>query len=63
MTAEFYRKVYQRNDFRLKILGNNKVLEKNQIGWRRMLLLIHPSGNNFLVVVAKIYTEADFKVS
>ena len=63
MTAEFCRKVYQRNDFRLTILGNNKVLEKNQIGWRQMLLLIHPSGNNFLVVVAKIYTEADFKVS
>ena len=63
MTAEFYRKVYQRNDFRLTILGNSKVLEKNQIGWRQMLLLSHPSGNNFLVIVVKIYTEADFKVS
>ena len=63
MPAEFYRKVYQRNDFRLTILGNNKVLEKNQIGWRQMLLLSHPSGNNFLVIVVKIYTEADFKVS
>ena len=32
MTAEFYKNVYQQtylpNDFRLRILGNKKVLEK-----------------------------------
>ena len=26
------------NDFRLQILGNKKVFEKTQIGWRQMLV-------------------------
>ena len=30
MTAEFYKNVYQKNDF-IKILGNKEVLEKSQI--------------------------------
>ena len=29
MTAEFYKNVYQRNDFRLRTLGNKRVLEKD----------------------------------
>ena len=36
MTAEFNKNVYQKtyvsNNFRLRILGNNKVLEKSQTG-------------------------------
>ena len=67
MTAEFYKNIYQKtylpNDFRLRILGNNKVLEKSQIEWRQMLLPSFPSRNKFLVIAVKIYTEADFKVS
>ena len=41
MTAQlqkFYKNIYQRNDFRLRILGNKKVFEKTQIGWRQMLV-------------------------
>ena len=62
MTAKFYKNLYQRNDFRLRNLGNKKALEKTQIGWRQMLVPSHPSRNKFLVIVVKIYTEADFKV-
>ena len=39
MTAEFWKNFYQKtylNEFRLGILGNKKVLEKFQIGWRQM---------------------------
>ena len=50
------------NDFRLRILGNKKVFEKTQIGWRQMLVASQLSRNKFLVIVVKIYTEADFKV-
>ena len=41
MTAQlqkFYKNIYQRNDFRLRILGNKKVFEKTQIEWRQMLV-------------------------
>ena len=65
MTAsfqKFYKNVYQINDFRLRILGNKKVFEKTQIGWRQMLVASQLSRNKFLVIVVKIYTEADFKV-
>ena len=51
------------NDFRLRILGNKKVFEKTQIGWRQILVASQLSRNKFLVIVVKIYTEADFKVS
>ena len=63
-TAEFYKNVYQKtylpNDFRLRILGNNKVLEKSQIRWRQMLVPSLLSRNKFLVKAVKNYTEADF---
>ena len=65
MTAslhKFYKNVYQTNDFRLRILGNKKVFEKTQIGWRQILEASQLSRNKFLVIVVKIYTEADFKV-
>ena len=39
------------------------VFEKTQIGWRQMLVASQLSRNKFLVIVVKIYTEADFKVS
>ena len=32
MAAEFYKKIYQSNDFRLRILGNKRVFDKTQIG-------------------------------
>ena len=68
MTAsfqKFYKNVYQINDFRLRILGNKKVFEKksNWVEWRQMLVVSQISRNKFLVIVVKIYTEADFKVS
>ena len=53
MTAEFYKNVYQKTylpkDFRLRITGNKKVLEKSQIGWRQMLVPSLPSRNKVLV--------------
>ena len=56
ITAEirknFYQKTYLK-DFRLGILGNKKVLEKSQIGWKQMLVPILPSRNNFLVIAVK----------
>ena len=63
MTAEFYKNVYQANNFRLEILGNKRVLGKTQISWRQILVSSCPSRNTFSVIVVKIYTEADFKVS
>ena len=63
MTTEFYKNVYEMNNFRLRILQNKKVFEKTQMGWRQILLASYPSRNKFLVRVAKIYREADFKVS
>ena len=67
MTSEFYENVYEKtylpNDFRLRILGNKKVLEKSQTGWKQMLVPSLPSRNKFFVIAVKSYTEADFKVS
>ena len=63
MTTEFYKNVYEMNNFWLRILQNKKVFEKTQMGWRQILLASHPSRNKFLVRVAQIYREADFKVS
>ena len=62
MTAEFYKKVYQKSDF-IKISGNKKVLEKSQIRWKWMLVPSLPSRNKFLVKAVKNFTEADFKSS
>ena len=66
MTAEYYKNVYQKtyllNDYRLRILGNKKVLEKSQIEWRQMLVPSVPCRNKFLVTAVKNNTEADFKV-
>ena len=62
MTAEILQK-HLSNDFRLRILGNMKVFEKTKIGWRQMLVASQLCRNKFLVIVVKIYTEADFKVS
>ena len=59
MTPEFCKKVYQMTyfkEFRLGILGKNKVLEKSQIGWRKMLVPVLPFRNNFLVIAVKNYT-------
>ena len=65
MTEEFYKNVYQKtylpNDFRFRILGNMKLLEKSQIGWRQML--VPNLRNKYLIKVLKNYTESDFKVS
>ena len=67
MTVEFYKSVYQKtylpNDFRLRILGNKKLLEKSQIEWRQTLVPSLPCRSKFLVIAVKNYTEADFKVS
>ena len=58
MTAEFYKnvcqKTYLQRNFRLSILGNKKVLEKSQIGWRQILVPSLPSRNKVLVIVVKI---------
>ena len=65
MTAlfqKFYKNVYQTSNFRLRILGNKKVFEKTQIEWKQMLVASQLSRNKFLVIIVKIYTEADFKV-
>ena len=59
MTAEFCKNFYQKtylNDFRLGILGNSKVLEKTQIGWRHMLVPSLFSRNNFLIIAVKNHT-------
>ena len=64
MTTEFHKNFYPTNDFRLRVLGNKKTFEKTQIRWRQMSAVAsHPSRNKFLVIVVKIYTKADFKVS
>ena len=57
------KNIYKANNFRLKILGNKRVLEKTQIGWRQMQVPSQPSSNKFLVIVVKIYTAADSKFS
>ena len=58
MTAEFYKNIYQktylRNNLRLRILGNKKVLEKAQIGWRQMLLPSLASRKKILLIAVKI---------
>ena len=61
MTAEFCENLYQKNDFRLRLLGNKKVLEKPQIGWRHMLVPSLHSRNFFLEIAVKNYTETDTK--
>ena len=58
MTAKFFnnnRKTYL-NGFRLKILGNNKVLENSQIEWRLMLVPSLSFRNKVLVIAVKNYT-------
>ena len=54
-SAKLYKKIYL-NDFRLGILGNTKVREKSEIGWRQMLVPSLPFRNNFLVIAVKNYT-------
>ena len=64
MTAdsmETFIKNYLPNNFRLRILGNKKVLKKSQIGWKQTLVPSLPSRNKILVITVKNYTEADFK--
>ena len=61
MTAEFCKSVYQAKNFKLKILGNKRVLGKTQIGWGQMQVPSHSSRNKFLVIVVNIYTETDLK--
>ena len=64
MTAEIYKNFYQQtylpNNFRLRILGNKKVLEKLS---GDMLVPGLPCRNKFSLIAVKKYTEADFKVS
>ena len=58
LTAEFYKNLYQKiylKDLRLGILGNKKVLEISQIGWRQTLVPSLPSRNNFLLIASKNY--------
>ena len=58
-TLNLYQNLYQKtyfNDFKLGILGNKKILEKSQIGWRQMLVNSLPSRNNLLVIAVKNYT-------
>ena len=52
---QVYQKTYL-NDFRLRILGNKKVLEKSQFGVRQMLVPSLPSRSKFLVTAVKNYT-------
>ena len=44
MTPEFYKNVHQNihlpNDFRIRILGNKKVLGKFQIEWKHLVSLL-----------------------
>ena len=61
MTAEFCKSVYRAKSFKLKILGNKRVLGKSQIGWGQMQVPSHSSRNKFLVIVVNIYTETDLK--
>ena len=59
MAEEFCNSVCQKtyvNDFRLRILGKEKVLEKSQIWRRQMLVPSLPSRNEFLVIEVKRYT-------
>ena len=44
------------NNLRLGILGNKKLLEKSQIGWRQILVTSLPSRNIYLVIAVKNYT-------
>ena len=53
ITEEFNKTVYQTNNFKRRTLGNKKVFEKTQIGWRQMLVDSHPSRNKFLVIVVE----------
>ena len=65
ITVEFYKNVYQKtylpNSFRIRILGNKKVLEKPINKWRQMLVSNFPSRNKFLLIAVENYTEEDFK--
>ena len=45
----------QTNDFKLRILGNKKVLEKTQIGWSQMLVASQLSRNKFLVIIKNLH--------
>ena len=59
MTAEFCSNVYQKtylNDLRFGILGNKKLLEKSQIGWKHILVISLPSRKKFLVIAVKNFT-------
>ena len=65
MTAEFYKKVdqntYLPNEFRRRILGNKKVLEKSQTGWRQMLVSNLPFRSNVLVITVKKLHSSTFQ--
>ena len=60
MTQEFCKNIYQKiylNDFRLGILGNKKVSEKSQVGWRKMLVPSLHSRNIFGNSSQKLHME------
>ena len=61
MTAEFCKNFYQKTylkDFQLRVLGNKKVLEKSQIGWRQMLVPSLPGLDKGL----KVYRQKTQKL-
>ena len=60
-SVKTFTKTYLPNNFRLRILGNKKVLKKSQIEWRQILVPSSPSRNKVLVIADKNYTEADFQ--
>ena len=62
MTAELYKNVYQKNSFRLRMLGNT-VSEKNWNWVETDASAQSPYKNKLLLIVVKMSTDADFKVS
>ena len=63
MIAEILQKLLSNSRLQTEDLRKQESISKTQIRWRQMLVASQLSRNKFLVIVVKIYTEADFKVS
>ena len=63
MTTEILQKLLSNKWLQTDNLKKQEIFEKTQIGWRQMPVASQLSRNEFLVIVVKIYADADFKVS
>ena len=63
MTTEILQKLLLNEWLQTDDLRKQEIFEKTQIGWTQMPVASQLSRNEFLVIVVKIYADADFKVS